>query len=178
MAWPSNQPEPTQPQWDVTAPNYTPQLDNAAWLAERDRLLLIWDTAKDTLAKAKESEMEARKAAQAFAFGPSAREGMNNQPLANGFELKFGKKMNYKISATNTQIDVAEDEAGKLGERGSLLFERVIVWKPEFSKTEYNKLDKDDPTDTKVKKLIDGLITIDEATGSLEIKEPKAKLNG
>lgn len=176
MAWPQNTPD--TPVWNVNDPNYKPQLDNAAWLAERDRLLQTWETAKDVLAKAKESEMEARKAAQAFAFGPGAKEGMNNQDLANGYVLKFGKKLNYKISATNTEVDAAQDEAEKLGERGTLLFERIIVWKPEFSKSEYNKLDKDDGTDVKVKALIDKIITIDEATGSLEIKEPKAKLNG
>lgn len=177
MAWPQNTPD-NSATWNVEDPNYKPQLDNAAWLAERDRLLKIWDEAKTTLEKAKESEMEARKASQAFAFGPNAREGMNNQPLANGYELKFGKKMNYKIAATNDQVDKAEDEAAKLGARGELLFERCITWTPNFSKSEFNKLDAADETDKAVKKIIEDIIEVTEATGSLEIKAPRAKLNG
>lgn len=176
MAWPQNDPQPTM--FDPNAPDYKPQLENAAWLAERDRLLAAWEAAKGVLERAKESEMEARKAAQRFAFGGDAREGMNNQELANGYVLKFGKKLNYKIAATNAQVDYAEDKAHALGERGTLLFERVITWTPNFSKSEYNKLDEADATDRKVKQIVDEIIEITEATGSLEIKEPKAKLNG
>lgn len=151
---------------------------HAAWLAKRDVLLKTRDDAKDVAAKAKESEMEARKAVQAFAFGKAVKEGMNNQPLANGFELKFGNKLNYGFKASNEQIDKAEDAAAQAGNRGSFLFERIVTWKPEFSKTEYNKLDITDPTDKKIKELIDELLDIKQATGSLEIKAPKAKLNG
>ena len=179
---------PATVDWNAIAADATYNPDNflsndkhpqhAAWLAERDKRLATWDAAKDTLQRAKESEMEARKAVQAFAFGGIAKEGMNNQPLANGYTLKFGKKLNYNLSASNEAIDVAEDKAAKVGNRGTFLFERIVIWKPEFSKSEYNKLDAADPTDKAVKELIDGLLTITEATGSLEIKEPKAKLNG
>lgn len=164
--------------FDVTNPNYQPQLENTAWLAERDRLLAEWETAKTVLEKAKESEMTARKAAQLFAFGNAAKEGINNQDLANGYQLKFGKKLNYKFSATNTQIDEAEDKASQIGNRGTFLFERIVTWTPNFSKSEYNKLDAEDPSDLAVKAIIDDLLEITEATGSLEIKAPKASLNG
>lgn len=170
----------------TAAPAYKPDdyLSNAAhpqhtaWLAERDLRLKAWETAKDVLARAKESEMEARKAVQSFAFGSAAKEGMNNQPLANGYTLKFGKKLTYNLTAPNETIDAAEDKAAEIGNRGTFLFERIVIWKPEFSKSEYNKLDMADPTDKAVKALIDGLLEIKEATGSLEIKEPKATLNG
>jgi len=175
MGWPQNTPAV---EFDVNAPNYAPQLDNPNWLAKRDALLKVWDEAKDLLAKAKETEMEARKAAQAFAFGPSAKEGMNNQELNNGFTLKFGKKLTTNITATNDQVDEAEDKAEELGDRGKLLFERCIKWTPEFVKSEFKKLDAADPIDKKVKALVEGLVTTKEATGSLEIKAPKAGLNG
>lgn len=186
MTW--GTPAPQAFDWNATIaePAYNPDTylsnnahpQHAAWLAERDARLKAWDDAKDVLARAKETEMETRKAAQAFAFGSIAKEGMNNQPLANGFTLKFGKKLNYNLTASNDAIDAAEDKAGEIGNRGTFLFERIVVWKPEFSKSEYNKLDESDPTDKAVKALVDGLLTISEATGSLEIKEPKAKLNG
>jgi hypothetical protein len=176
MTW--GNPNPSPSTWNPNDPNYKPQLENAAWLAERDRLLAEWETAKTTLEAAKESEMTARKAAQAFAFGPGAREGMNNQPLANGFELKFGKKLNYKFSASNEKIDAIEDQAAKIGNEGTFLIERIITWTPNFSKSEYNKLDASNPTHSKIKALVDSVLEITEATGSLEIKAPKAKLNG
>lgn len=176
MSW--GNPNAPQSAWNPNDPNYKPQLENAAWLAERDRLLSEWENAKSVLDKAKESEMEARKAAQAFAFGPGAREGMNNQPLANGYELKFGKKLNYKFNASNDKIDEIEDKAAKIGNEGTFLIERIITWTPNFSKSEYNKLDTANPTHAKVKALVDSVLEITEATGSLEIKAPKAKLNG
>jgi hypothetical protein len=158
--------------------NYKPQPDNPAWCAERDRILAEWEAAKITLGKAQETEMTSRKLAQLFAFGPNAKEGMNNQPLNNGFTLKFGKKLNYNLTAPVAKIDEAEDKAKALGERAALLFERCVFWTPEFSKSEYNKLDTSVPEDAEVKKLVDGLLEIKEATGSLEIKAPKAGLNG
>jgi len=177
MGWPQNTPDPVTT-WNVEDANYKPQLDNPAWLAKRDELLKAWNDAQDTLAKAKETEMTARKAAQAFSFGPSAKEGMNNQELNNGYTLKFGKKLNTTITATNDQVDEAEDKAEELGDRGKLLFERCIKWTPEFVKSEFKKLDAADPIDKKVKALVEGLVTTKEATGSLEIKAPKAGLNG
>lgn len=170
----------------VAAPNYDPAviLNDTAhplhreWLMKRDALLTEWENAKGVLERAKESEMEARKAVQAFAFGKTAKVGMNNQPLAGGYELKFGRKVNHKISAENDAIDKAEDKAAEIGNRGTFLFERIIMWKPDFSLTEYKKLDVSDPTDKAVKELVDTLIEVTDGTGSLEIKAPKAKLNG
>lgn len=151
---------------------------HSAWLAERDRRLAAWEAAKTTLEAAKESEMQLRRAAQSFAFGPAAKPGMNNQPLNGGYVLKFGKKVNTNIVASNDLIDAAEDKAAKIGNgRGQFLFERIIVWKPDFSLSEYKKLDASDPTEREVKNLIDELIETKEGAGSLEIKAPKATLS-
>jgi hypothetical protein len=176
MSW--GTPIVPQPAFNPNDPNYKPQPENPAWCAERDRLLAEWETAKGVLERAKESEINTRKQAQLFAFGPNAKEGMNNQPLNNGFVLKYGKKLNYNLTAPVAKIDEAADKAIEIGERAKLLFERCVFWTPEFSKSEYNKLDPEVPEDMAVKKLVDGLLEIKEATGSLEIKAPKAGLNG
>lgn len=172
MAW--GNPPPALPAWDVTDPNYRPQLEDAAWLAERDRLLAVWEASKAAMETAKENEMAARKAAQAFSFGPAAKEGINTQPLANGYELKFGKKMGYNIKASNEAVEAAEEEASTVGNEGQFLFERIITWTPNFSKSEYNKLVPQMATHKRIKDLVDALLEIKENTGSLEIKAPKA----
>lgn len=145
--------------------------------AARDLLLKAWNDAKGVLERAKESEMSIRKAVAAYVF-PTPKEGVNNHELGGGYVLKMGHKLNYNITAPNEAVDKAEDEAAKLGNEGTFLFERVITWTPNFSKSEYNKLDPALPAHAGVKKLVDGLLEIKPGTPSLEIKEPKAKLNG
>lgn len=153
--------------------------DTPEWIAERDRLLSVWEAAKDTLARAKESEMEARTAVTKFAF-PTPKEGMNNLPLNNGYTLKMGHKLNYNITAPNAKIEEAEDAAEKIGNEGAFLFERAITWEPKFSLSEYRKIEEGAkeglPTHTKVKALVDSLLEIKPGAPSLEIKEPKKKL--
>lgn len=142
----------------------------------RDRLLKSWETAKVTLEAAKNSEMEIRKAVAAYVF-PTPKEGVNNHDLGGGYTLKLGHKLNYKIEASNEAVDKAEDAAAQCGNEGTFLFERIITWTPNFSKSEYNKLDADgNPTHKGVKALIDGLLEIKPGAPSLEIKEPKATL--
>lgn len=172
MPWGNPNP-PAQPTWNPSDPAYVPLLDDPAWLAERDRLLAIWEAAKTAQVAATEAEMVARKASQLFAFGTGAREGMNNQPLANGFELKFGNKLTYNITATNAAVEVAEEEASTVGNEGQFLFERIITWETKFSKTEYNKLVPEMATHARIKGIVDALLEIKQATGSLEIKAPK-----
>jgi hypothetical protein len=143
----------------------------------RDLLLKAWEAAKLTLDAAKNTEMDIRKAVAGYVF-TNPKEGVNHHDLGGGYGLKLGHKLNYKIAASNEAVDKAEDEASKCGNEGTFLFERIITWTPNFSKSEYNKLEAEaNPTHAAVKKLVDGLIEITTGAPSLEIKEPKAKLN-
>lgn len=144
---------------------------------ERDRRLAVWDTAKKTLEAAKASEMEARKAVADYCF-PAAKEGTNRIELNNGYALKMVHKLNHKIAATNDQVDAVEEEAGKLGNEGTFLIERIITWTPDFSKSEYKKLNTDLPVHKAVKALVDGILEITPGAPALTLEEPKAKLNG
>ncbi len=142
------------------------------------RLIEQHDTAKDVLARAKNSEMEARLMVANYAFPTGDRkEGVNNLELSDGRVAKLGHKVNYKLVGDNEAIEKAEDACEEIGNEGSFLVERIITWEAKFSKSEYNKLDTSNPTHAKVKQEIDKVLEVTAGTPSLEIKEPKAKLN-
>lgn len=145
--------------------------------AARDRLLTEWDNAKAVLERAKASEMVVRQAVASYVF-PNATEGMNNHELGGGYVLKLGHKLNYNLTAPNDEIDAIEEEAAKLGNEGTFLIERIITWKANFSVGEYKKLDKSLPLHVQVKALVDKALEIKSGAPSLEIKPPKATLNG
>lgn len=143
------------------------------------QLIAQWEHAKVVLEKAKNSEMDARKLVGSYVFPVAGRkEGVNNAELSDGRTVKLGHKLNYKLVGDNEKIEKVEDACEAIGNEGSFLVERIITWEAKFSKSEYNKLQADNPTHVKVKAEIDKVLEISEGTPSLEIKEPKAKLNG
>jgi len=142
------------------------------------RLVAQHDAAKAVLERAKNSEMEARLMVGNYAFPVAGRkEGVNNLELSDGRTVKLGHKVNYKLVGDHDKIEKAEEACEAIGNEGSFLVERIITWSPSFSKSEYNKLDASIPTHAKVKAEIDKVLEISNGTPSLEIKEPKAKLN-
>lgn len=143
----------------------------------RDLLLSRWNAAKVTLEAAKNSEMEVRKLVAAYVF-PTPKEGVNNHELGGGYVLKMGHKLNYRFGAPLEAIEAVEDKCIAIGNEGRFLVERIIVWKADFSKSEYNKLDTSLAAHKAVKDLVDTILEITPGSPTLEIKEPKAKLNG
>jgi hypothetical protein len=143
--------------------------------ATRTRLINDWEASKTALEVAKNSEMERRKAVFAYAF-PNPTEGTQRVELGGGYSLKAVHKINTKITASNEAVDQAEDAASKCGNEGTFLFERIITWTPNFSKSEYKKLEADNPTHIQVKKLVDSLIEETPGAPTLDIEAPKAKL--
>jgi hypothetical protein len=143
---------------------------------ERDLLLKAWEASKATLEAAKRPKWIRRKAVFGYAF-PNPTEGTQRVELGGGYSLKAVHKINTKITASNEAVDKAEDEASKCGNEGTFLFERIITWTPNFSKSEYKKLEADNPTHIAVKKLVDSLIEEKPGAPTLEIEAPKAKLN-
>lgn len=143
-------------------------------IAARDYALAKWEAAKKAMETAKADEMEARKEVVRLAFSPDAKEGVNRIPLHNDYALKYQKKLNYKITAPNSAVEDLEDLAPKLGNEAVFLVERIITWTPNFSKSEFNKLDpENNPTHAKVKTEIEKLLTIDEGAPTLAIEAPK-----
>lgn len=143
-------------------------------IAARDTALATWEASQAALATAKADEMAARKEVVRLAFDTvAAREGVNRTPLHNGYNLKYSKKLNYKVAASNTEVEDVEDKMPTLGNEATFLFERIITWRADFSKSEYNKLDSDNPTHKAVKAEIDKLLEITEGAPTLAIEEPK-----
>lgn len=173
MAW-GQTPEATNPDDMVDVAGVgTVHRSSPEAIKARDAALAKWERSKQTLETAKADEMEARKEVVRLAFSPDAKEGTNRIPLHNGYALKYQKKLNYKVSASNTEIDEAEDRMPKIGNEATFLFERIITWSPSFSKSEYNKLDAENPTHVAVKAEIDKLITTTDGAPTLAIEEPK-----
>lgn len=158
--WPTN-PVPSSP-WDAM---------------NEDQLLLLWQSRKDAIEKAKADEMELRKYIVKREF-PKPKEGMNTKELGNGYQLKAGVKLNYNL-ADNDTVEACLERIASIGNTGSFIADRLISWKPSFLLTEYRQLqidaEKGEKPAQEILKIIPEMLTITEAAPSLEIKEPKGK---
>ncbi len=144
------------------------------FVAERDRILLCWETAKKQLEVAKEIEMDLRKQFVDFAFDQNKEKGTERIELDNGYEAKAVKKINYGFVKTEDgklnkdAIEKALQKIERAGPVGELIADRLVKWTPDLSMTEYNQLDP------KFKKIIDEVIVTTEGSPTLEIIAPKA----
>lgn len=147
------------------------ETDKLFW---RDHLLAKWEASKKALEVAKADEMEQRKAVVAFAFDPNKKAGTERVELANGYELKAVKKINYGFVKTpDGKLDKnAVDSALRAIEakpNGELIAERLVKWNPDLSLTEYKQLPAD------MKAIIDAVIVTTDGAPSLEIVPPKGQ---
>ena len=143
--------------------------------ANRDKLILQWQESQRVLAEAKNAEAELRKQVLSFnfSFNPDAlREGTENLELGNGYKLKAVFKASRGFVTGPTQADLVEKALSKIekfGEEGKFIAECLVKWKPELSKTEYDKLEP------KFRKIIDEVVVTKPASPSLELVTPKDK---
>ncbi len=138
------------------------------YIAKRDDLLARWEKASTQLQKFKTEEMELRNEFVKFACDSNKKTGTENIELSNGYKAKVVKKINYNVK--QDEVNAALDKIENIGgEAGKLIVERLIKWKAELSKTEYDLLDP------KYKVIIDEVITTSDGTPSLEIITPKSK---
>lgn len=147
------------------------ETDKLTW---RDHLLALWEQSKAALEAAKAAEMEQRKAVVAFAFDPEKKSGTERVELANGYELKAVKKINYGFVKTpdgkgvdKNKIDEALAKIEAEGPVGELIAQRLIKWDPSLSLTEYKQLSEAH------KAVIDTVIVTTDGAPSLEIVPPK-----
>jgi len=137
----------------------------------KDALLLQWEAAASALAKAKEIELNLRnEAVKAFFHDPGTleSEGTETLELGNGFKLKAVFKMSRRLAGIE-QVNDALNKIEATGPEGKFIAERIVRWKPELDKKEYDQLGP------QCKSIIDTVLTISPATPALEIVEPKAK---
>ena len=143
------------------------------WIAERDRILMAWETSKTVLEKAKADEMSLRKQFVQFSFNPDKKEGTERIELGNGYEAKTVKKLSYKLVSTNEGVPVHEavnkmlDQLEEASEEGAFIAKRLVKWTCELAKSEYTKLEPD------LKKIADTVIETVEGAPTLEIIAPK-----
>lgn len=144
-----------------------------AWIAKRNEKLAAWEASKNALDRAKADEMEARKAFVAFASDEDKREGTERLALANGYEAKVVKKLNFTFKSPNPELSVADavdaalSKLEALGDEGRFVAQRLVKWTPDLSVSEYRKLDE------RFKAIIDEVIETKDAAPSLEIVAPK-----
>lgn len=143
----------------------------------QDEVLLEWGKRKTILAVAKEREMEFRKYVVNRAF-PEKHEGTNTLELGKGYELKANVKFNYKL-ADNDVVEKTLEEIAVIGNRGKFIADRLVSWTPNFLLTEYRQLQEDEKAGSaeakNILKLVEKMLTIDDAAPELKIKEPKVK---
>jgi len=126
-----------------------------------------WATLQADIAQKKAREQELRKfLIENAPFKFEGETGTARLPLNNGFQLEATKKVNYKLD--DDKIDSVLDTIEKMGDMGKLLAGRLVKWKGTLSVTEYNKLE-----DSRVKKLIDAVITVEPAMPVLKLIPPK-----
>jgi hypothetical protein len=148
---------------------------------DKDGMLMLWQTAKDSLNFYKEQEMEFRKVCASFLVPePLKNEGMNTVDLGNNFQAKVGIKLSYKPNSDNKVIWKALEKIEKIGNKGAFIAERLFSWSPNFLLTEYRQLQEDAEDGSaeakEMLKIIETeMITISEAAPTLEIKEAKKK---
>lgn len=129
--------------------------DNADFLAELHR----WSVLSEQLAdiKAQEIALRIKLFNQAF---PMANIGTNTAALNEGWELKG--KLTANKSIDKAELLTLQPEFKKL----SIDVNTVFNWKPELSKTQYDKLN------LKQKNQVDRVVTLKKGTPALEIILP------
>lgn len=147
------------------------------WFAERDRILGAWEASKVALEKAKADEMNLRKEFVKFAFDNEKLSGTERIDLANGYQAKAVKKLNYKFVAPEgvkvaDAVDKALTEIEAIGGEAPFIADRLVKWTADLSLTEYKALD-DSEIGRKIKAKIDTVIETTEGAPTLEIIEPK-----
>lgn len=165
------------PVWSQPAPKLTPQ-------QQRDAALLAWKNAKLALDAAKDAEMAARNSVVEMFFpNGEGKEGMNTVQLGNGYELKYGKKLNYSLKSPTDgvkdidAVDDVIDAFAKCGNEGSFIADRLFKFTAELSISEYRTLCEDaktDPYKGKMLELLNTILVIKPGAPTLEIKEPKS----
>lgn len=166
-----------KPEW--LTPELETALTNNLLPLDKDGMMMLWQRSKARLDHWKALEMEYRKVTTAMLV-PAKIEGTTTVELGNGYQAKVVNKYNYKPNPENKIIWKALEKIEAIGNQGKFIAERLFSWSPNFLLTEYRKLQEDaqegsDEAKQILKIVNDEMITIEEASPTLEIREPKEK---
>lgn len=151
----------------------------------RDAAIQKWRWLKAQQEAAVKAEREARDVLSALLF-PEPVKGTQRYALGQGYNVKLVWDLDYKLGNPDAVSDGAkvpivnqvvelEDSIAAVGNIGRQLAERLIIWKPELSVSEYKKLDPTFVEQAEIKALIDALLTTKPKAPQLSFEEPKAK---
>jgi hypothetical protein len=143
----------------------------------QDQLLMRWQDCKNTLAAAKEAEIELRKYIVSRAF-PNPNEGMNTLELGEGYQLKAAVKFNYNLE-DNKKVEDGLNRIEQIGNQGKFIADRLVSWQPTFLLTEYRVLQTEAKEGSQEAKqilaIVNDFLIITEVAPALDIKQPKGK---
>lgn len=166
-----------KPEW--LTPELETSLTNNILPLDQDGMIMLWQRSKAHLDHWKALEMQYRKITAGMLV-PAKTEGTNTVELGNGYQAKVVNKYNYKPNPENKIIWKALEKIEAIGNQGKFIAERLFSWSPNFLLTEYRKLQEDAQEGSEDAKAIlkivnTDMITIEEASPTLEIREPKEK---
>ena len=142
-----------------------------------DEKLMAWNKLKLDIEDLKADEMDLRKLIVRSAF-PEAVEGTNTLELGNGYKLKGVVKYNYKLP-DNDKVEAGLKKLETLGNEGAFIADRLVGWTPKFLLSEFRTLQEDKEKGSKFAadalSIIYEFLIIEEASPTLEIKEPSKK---
>lgn len=124
-----------------------------------------WFKMQEQLTQLKAAESLLRKRIfQHYFTNPT--EGVNSHPIGDGFVLKGGHVINRKVIEADLEALQASIKA-EGSNLPKLPINKLVKWKPELVKSEYNKLSDDE------KKVFERALEIKPGSPTLEIVKPK-----
>lgn len=133
-----------------------------------DEVTQAWIEAQTALAKAKEIEAALRIEVIRRRFHDRSV-GTKNVELGNGYKLKLVDKLNTRLKTEGECVERMLLKLEASGPEGAFIAQRLIKWKPDLVKAEYDALP------AKFRKMVDEIVITSPATPSLEFIEPKSK---
>lgn len=131
------------------------------------QLLKRWEDVKAAAAKLQAEERELRDKIVEMVTDPQKKSGTINFDLGNGYKCKIVKGLRYNLDKDG--VNDALDAIERTGPEGKLISDRLVKFEPRLSITEYNQLPLN------MKAIIDKVITISDASPTVEIVAPDSK---
>lgn len=139
--------------------------------AQRDALIVDWQRLKQQKEALEEQELIARNKVIAFFHEDvTDKAGTENVDLGGGYKLKmvFAQRHSVPSAENGAAVRAVMEQLKGMGEDGAFIAERLFRWKPELSKSEYDRLSPS------VKRVVNKVVTTKPAQPTLEIVAPKA----
>lgn len=157
-------------------------------VAEKNALIKNWLDHKNAATVAVDAEKALREKVTGVLF-PNPKKGTQRYNSPEGFgSIKLVHGWNFTLGdkdaldseglplAIRDQVEAMLTAIEELGERGRLIADRVVKWKPELVVSEYELLAaSEDGTDVDAKVIIDELLTVKPASPQLSFEPPKVK---